>query len=150
MPKFFTNASYETHIAELKEQLRTELEKELRPQIETDVMAELEPVIREDLHVEIREEIKNEGINSDESYFRLETDGIKREGGLIKMEMDWNRHFINNIKSYGCDGESDEECVQLFMLLITAPALADQITLYDEDASQIDTIPMTENGTIHT
>lgn len=67
-------------------------------------------------------------------HFEFLTDGVPDEHGLMKMDMEWNKAFMKNIRVMGFTGHTEEECVQGFLgslFLGMAGANADNIPSAD-------------------
>lgn len=58
---------------------------------------------------------------------KIISDGVIREDGTMKIELDWNKEFLKTIQEQGADGSTEEEVVNQFLIymlrcLIKPPA----------------------------
>lgn len=58
---------------------------------------------------------------------KIVSDGVIREDGTMKIELDWNKEFLKIIQEQGAEGVTEEETVNQFLIymlrcLIRPPA----------------------------
>lgn len=81
---------------------------------------------------------------SKKPWFDFTTDGKVDGDGRVKIKMDWNRAFINELIKMGIEGHSEEEIVHNYMSILTAnQAPADPL---DEDYPKSEYHPNLRQG----
>lgn len=51
---------------------------------------------------------------ADTPWAMFEVDGLEGEGGQVAVRFSWNQPFLERIRAMGFQGETAEDCVQLF------------------------------------
>lgn len=52
-------------------------------------------------------------------WFVFNTNGLPDRDGRVKVEMDWNRPFIDNLLDMGVGGHNEEEIVEAYLMMLT-------------------------------
>jgi len=73
--------------------------------------------------------IKKQVEASDEPMIKIVSSGIDKNG-KVKIEFEWNSHFIQHLRDHGFTAATEDELVQLYLASLVSPQ---QLAIMEED-----------------
>lgn len=74
----------------------------------------------------VRHETRAGGLSGDMPFMQANHYGFDQDGG-VKLELDWNRSFINHLRDYGFEGDEDLDVIKSYMAALTSKPPAEQL-----------------------
>ena len=75
---------------------------------------------------------RESGLGGDKPFMQANHYGFA-EDGAVKMELDWNRSFINHLRDYGFEGDEDLDVVKSYLGSLTSkPPQEQMIEAFDQ------------------